>query len=367
MKVCHVTSSHRRYDGRIFQKECISLSKKYDVVLLCSDTLENEIRDKVTILSAGIDNSTRKNRFFVIPRYLKKACKKIDADVYHFHDPELIGLAYLMHKKGKKVIFDSHEDNLNRIICKTWIPRYLKPIMKYCFLKKEKKCLRNLDAIITVTDHIYNRLKLINEHTYIITNYPIYTEISIPSKKESNIMCFAGTFEDQYNHENIIKAIEYLDVKYIIAGKPNADYMEHLKKLKGFKKVQCLGQVSKEECDNLYLKSNIGMVLISYNPNINYKKGSMGITKIFEYMQFGLPVIASDLEVWKDIVPNKCGISVDPDNVDQIKEAIQYLVNNPDKAKKMGQIGQKMVKEKYNWETQEKVLFDVYKKIEKGL
>jgi glycosyltransferase involved in cell wall biosynthesis len=91
----------------------------------------------------------------------------------------------------------------------------------------------------------------------------------------------------------------------------------------------------------------------------------MGITKIFEYMEYGLPVIATDLEVWKDIVPNKCGICVNPNNIEEIHDAIKFLVDNPVKAKEMGRVGQSLVKEKYNWNSQEKILFDVYKKYDK--
>ena len=150
MKVCHVTSSHSRYDGRIFQKECVSLSKKYDVTLLCSDLLNDEINHNVKIKSIGVDNKSRINRFFIIPGKISKEAIKIDADVYHIHDPELISLVGLLKKKGKKVVFDSHEDNVNRIDDRTWIPKMIKPIFKKMYSYKERKNLMKADAVITV-------------------------------------------------------------------------------------------------------------------------------------------------------------------------------------------------------------------------
>lgn len=366
MKICHVTSSHSRYDGRIFQKECSSLAKKYDVTLICSDKNQDEIKNNVKIKSVGIDNKSKKNRFLLIPMKLRKKCLVEDADIYHFHDPELLSLASYMKRKNKVVIFDSHEDNLNRISNRTWIPNFLKPLAKKFYQKKEKKVLERVDDIITVTEHIYDRLVRINHNTHIITNFPILKNINIEKKDNSdNIICFAGGVEKKYMHHNIIKALDNLNVQYIVAGPCSNNYYDELKKISGFNKVKFLGQISREECNKLYLKSNIGMVLIDYVPNINFKKGSMGITKIFEYMEYGLPVIATDLEVWKEIVPNKCGICVNPYNIEEIHDAIKFLVDNPDKAKEMGRVGQRLVKEKYNWNSQEKILLDLYKKYDK--
>ena len=364
MKVCHVTSSHPRNDGRIFQKECVSLAKKYEVTLLCSDMLDDEIINNVNIHSLGIDNTKRINRFFVIPKKLKKECIKIDADVYHFHDPELIKLALKMKKKGKKVIFDSHEDNLNRIIDRTWIPKFLKKFAMKYYEFIERKSLKKIDFVITVADYIYDRLKKINPNVAIITNYPIINNSKISDLKNSNVLCFAGGVSEKYMHHNIIKAIKDLDVKYKIAGPVFDNYLERLSKIDGINKVEYLGNLSKEEVNKLYLNSAIGMVLIDYVPNINYKHGSMGITKIFEYMSYGLPIIATDLDVWKKFVPQNCGICVNPNNVDEITRAIKYLISNPKKTIEMGKKGRKLVEEKYNWETQEKILYKVYSTLE---
>ena len=363
MKICHVTTSHQRYDGRIFQKECISLAKKYEVILLCSDTENDEKKNNVSIHSVGINNRTKINRFIVIPLKLKKECININADVYHFHDPELIRLALTMKKKGKKVIYDSHEDNVNRIDNRTWIPIFLKPLIKKCFCKLEKKVVSQIDATITVADHIYDRLSKYNSNTVIVTNYPVIDNKQISNLKNNKTLCFAGGVDKQYMHHNIIKAIEKLNVKYKVAGSISKEYKKELEGLNVAKKMELLGTLPKEKVNRLYLESGIGMVLIDYVPNINYKQGSMGITKIFEYMAYGLPIVATDLDIWLKFVPNKCGICVNPHNINEISDAINYLINHPKEAKKMGENGRKLVEKKYNWKTQEKVLYDLYERL----
>jgi glycosyltransferase involved in cell wall biosynthesis len=83
-------------------------------------------------------------------------------------------------------------------------------------------------------------------------------------------------------------------------------------------------------------------------------------------MSAGLAVVASNFPLWIEIVEkNNCGICVDPYNPKQIAEAIDFLARNPDKTKKMGQNGRRLVIEKYNWEIEEKKLLVLYVKLNK--
>ena len=50
---------------------------------------------------------------------------------------------------------------------------------------------------------------------------------------------------------------------------------------------------------------------------------------------------------------------MDPHNSQQIKEAIQYLVENKEMAYQMGQNGRRAVLEEYNWESQAKLYIEV--------
>ena len=49
----------------------------------------------------------------------------------------------------------------------------------------------------------------------------------------------------------------------------------------------------------------------------------------------------------------------------EIGEAINYILNNPKEAKKMGENGRKMVIEKYNWDIEKKKLIDLYQELSK--
>jgi glycosyltransferase involved in cell wall biosynthesis len=86
--------------------------------------------------------------------------------------------------------------------------------------------------------------------------------------------------------------------------------------------------------------------------------------KMFEYMAAGIPVIASNFPLWRQIVEgNQCGLCVDPLNPKAIAGAIDYLIMNPEIAKRMGENGKKAVIEKYNWPVQAIKLTDFYRTI----
>ena len=82
---------------------------------------------------------------------------------------------------------------------------------------------------------------------------------------------------------------------------------------------------------------------------------------MFEYMATGLPVIVSNFPLWKEIVEdNKCGITVNPLDPQEIARAVEYLCSNPELMEKMGRNGRKTVMGKYNWGNESKILLSVY-------
>ena len=153
----------------------------------------------------------------------------------------------------------------------------------------------------------------------------------------------------------------------MVAGSYKESYLETLKSYNGFEKVEFLGKLDKKGVKDLYSNSNVGIALCSYRPNTCYKKGSLGNTKIFEYMMYELPVIFTDFDVFENILKEgKFGIAVNPYDSKEVEAALRYLLDNPKIAMEMGAIGRKLVVEKYNWEAQAKILIKFYNDVVKS-
>lgn len=364
VKVCHMTSAHLAEDERIFFKEGISLNKKgFEVYIVANGN--SYTKKNIRIYGIGEKKNNRFRRIFFTTRKIYKVAKNIEADIYHFHDPELIPYALKLKKRGKIVIFDSHENTVEQIKEKEWIPVFLRLIIYKAFDYYQHRTCKKFDGIITVTPHILDYFKTINKNVRMVTNYPVYKEVETNSKeKYPRSICFAGGIQAQWNHKNIISALGNIDnVQYILCG-PSNDYLAELKNEKNWLKVDYRGRIPHEEVPDVLRRCCVGMSLVNHNNNVGGKLGTLGNTKIYEEMMVGLPVICSDSILWTEMVNKyQCGICVDPSDVVAISDAISLLLNDINLAKQMGENGMRAVREEYNWESQEKILFQLYEEL----
>lgn len=369
IRVCHVTSVHPADDVRIFHRECRSLAGRrnadgtavYEVFLIAPNVKDSE-REGVHIRGVELPES-RLQRQLYLDRVFGKAME-VGATLYHLHDPELLDTGLRLKRHGKRVVFDSHEDVPMQLLTKEYLPSWSRKTISTVYAAAERERLKRYDAVVTVTPTILERVKKVNRNTVMVTNYPVYTERPRPSKdtSETRYVCFAGGVDARYMHHNIIESLQEVEARYLLAGRCfNQSYMQRLQSLARWDKVDYLGVLPPERVHEVYERADVGLVLLDYSPNVGYRKGTLGVLKMFEYMMAGIPVVATDFDLWKAIVEQTgCGLCVNPHDVKAIANAINYLLNNPDTARRMGEKGRQAVKTTYNWASQERVLFDLY-------
>lgn len=88
--------------------------------------------------------------------------------------------------------------------------------------------------------------------------------------------------------------------------------------------------------------------------------------KLFEAMMCHKPIIVNDGTSMADIVRREnCGIVVPYGDVNELKNAILKLKNNPQLYGRLGVNGRNAYDTKYSWKIMEQRLLDVYKHINK--
>ncbi len=366
--VAHLTSVHPRYDTRIFLKMCTSLAKdpKYKVYLVVADDLPDEIKNGVRIVSVGKNKGGRFSRMTKTVREVYQKAIELDCDLYHLHDPELLPVGLKLKRLGKKVVYDVHEDNYENIKLKKWLPAIARSATAYVFHKYESAASRKLDKIVTATQKIEQKFTASGCRAKWISNYPLMKEFCSAHDGQdiSNIddkVCFVGGISEIRAIREMVPAAYLAAVKLILAGEFESKALYDEMRLKPeWTVVEEKGYVDRKGVANIFSESIAGLILYHSHPTAPFSQPN----KLFEYMAAGLPVIASNYPLWESIVSgNKCGICVNPFDIKEIADAIIYLKNHPEERKQMGLNGRNAVEEKYNWETEEKKLFKIYREI----
>jgi len=363
-KVVHLTSAHPRFDTRIFVKMCSSLaSMGFKTSLIVADGLGNSQKNNVSIIDVGAKQGGRMYRMTKTVYKIYKAAIYEDADVYHLHDPELLSIALFLKWKGKKVIFDAHEDLPIQILSKPYLSsRVAKVISKISEIYERFLCKR-IDAVVTATPFIRDKFLKINSTTVDINNFPkieefINIETANFSQRES--CCYIGGITKVRGIYEIVDAMDLSRARgdLLLAG----NFLEKQVRsdvvgLAGWKKVDDLGWLNREGIQSVLGRSFAGLVTL--HPIENYKDALP--VKMFEYMASGIPVIASNIPLWEGIVVSEdCGICVNPYSSKEISDAMNYLANNLEVAKAMGARGRDAVHRKYNWKVEEGKLLQLY-------
>jgi glycosyltransferase involved in cell wall biosynthesis len=365
--VVHLTSVHVPFDTRIFQKECRTLAEAgYRVSLVATHTKREAVNGIVIIPLPYY--SRRLTRMLLGPWIVFWIARDLQADLYHFHDPELLLTGVLLKRLTRaEVIYDAHENYAGQMGARGWMPRLLRPVVPPLVGSIEKLCARTFSAVISATEYI--GAKFCSVKTVTVNNYPLLDLASLPLSErpyraDNCRLIYTGGWSNHRGVYQLVQALSYVknaEVRLTVLGRCVDPFVKNqAEKLPGFTRVDYTGMVPYDELYEHMRHSAIG--LVCNQPRYDYDKSQPN--KLFEYMSAGLPVIASDFPLWRKIVHgNECGLTVDPTRPAQIGQAIDQLLSDPARRRQMGENGRRAVLSKYNWPIEGQKLVRLYQEL----
>jgi glycosyltransferase involved in cell wall biosynthesis len=364
--IVHMTSVHSPLDPRILEKECRSLAQAgHDVALIAPaerDGFERGVR-----IVAVPKLPSRLARMLLTTWRVFRAALTLRADAYHFHDPELIPWALVLRLLRYRVIYDVHEDYVSAIEQKRYLSRPLRRLLAHLWDQFERGVAKAFHVVLAER-YYAERLP----QGRCVLNYPLPDEIGCSShgafSKTSRRLLYTGNVSEDrgaIHHASILAGNPGFEVHLV--GRCSANLAARMRDTAGAGQNRLVvvgvdSYVPFARIAQCYSQETwlCGLALFPDTPHYIRKE----LTKFFEYMQAGLPILCSDFPTWRALIEqNGVGICVPPNDPDRIAKALSWLVDHPDEAAKMGERGRKLAQERFTWRSQAIELNRMYEEI----
>ena len=357
-KVCHITSAHPADDIRIYHKECLSLAGAgYQVVLLVNGN--KSFRSDLIEIRHLPGVRSRLLRMLVSPLIFFVYALRQKVVLYHLHDPELLPAGFLLKVFGRKVIYDAHENTPGQLLEKYYLPPLFRRLFSKVVRLLENLAARFFDGVVAATSVVKDGYpRYLQDKITPVRNYPDIREFSDlePDGKERAV-CYVGALSRSRGLDTMIDSLPHHGARLELAG-----YVYPPDLLDGIEesRIHYHGVTDRKGVREIFRNSSAGLVVL---PDNHHHSLALPI-KMFEYMAAGLPVIASNIPLWRKIVEGHgCGVCIEPEDPALLGETIEKLLSDEPLRKKMGENGRQAVAERYNWQQEEQVLFDLYEKM----
>ena len=288
---------------------------------------------------------------------LFKQVVSLDGDMYLLSNPDSIPLALVLKLSRKNVIYSTEEDFSKRFQLREAVPNWLEPALAWFVSKLERWLGRVTDGVLVTQSH---QLKSIGGNTLLLLNAPLLggpivelaDSIRLCEQHDGIRLIYAGGITESRGLFQMLELMQALNLQRScildLLGKfESVDLKERAEQHPGWQFVNYRGEVSHAASLAHIKNADIGLAIL--DRVADYPTTS--ITKLFEYMQYGVPFVASDFPAWR--IQTSMGVPgfyVDPDSVGDIRDLALRLASDSALRARMGKAGRHYVETEFSWE-----------------
>jgi len=377
MKVLVATSVHPDFDSRIVKQSDTLAAAGFDVVLLAP--------------WLGTDGPARSYtpRFFERARGLRGRIKAYGRflwnsifsrfDAIHIHDFDLLPFATIVRLlTWRLVIYDVHENYAEEARLRSWIPRPVRWPLSHLVALVERICclvVRREVVVVPIQERRFGSwgcdLVMVKNFCAISLAPSAPNDLSI-IRPEHFVFNSSGQVESY-------GSLVYLESSRLLRASNQRIPLAAIDRFEGDHDIEArIRKTMESDAPDFRLLPRVrphelagylGNSAIGVSSMLDAANRRIGIpTKLFEYMAFGIPIVATDVGYQGEIMrDSKAGILVPPGDAAALAEAIARLWNDPELRRSYGAAGRAAFFDRYCWEKEGEKLVAYYKRLKKGV
>jgi glycosyltransferase involved in cell wall biosynthesis len=365
-----VTTVHQPFDPRVFYKQCASLRDAgFDVHLIAPHDADERV-DGISIHALS-RRAHRVQRLFLQPEVYRRV-RGLSADVIQIHDPELLPLLFaLKATTDARVVYDMHENYRSK-----------GPIAGAALRVLERWAFTWIDHVL-LAERSYRRIVQGHDvpHTF-IGNYfvPIGEDtpddpVTEASGGPPTRLLYTGTVSDSRGLGTMV------DLAAAIRKQDRAETLTMVgvchhddQRTRSQRRIRRDGlrdvldwvggdtYVPPSDMPPYYRRADVGLALCEPHPN---HTGSL-LTKFYEYLHYGLPIICSDFPLWHEFVEtHDCGAVVPPGTPGAVLDVLDAWQDDPVRYRQCAD-NARAAAPQYRWEIMGDRLVEVYRDLLDG-
>jgi glycosyltransferase involved in cell wall biosynthesis len=335
------TVAHRGDDARILHREIAALLEAGSEVVYVAPEPRADMPGLDHIVVPRATGRRRVGAWLAAARVIR--ARRRDADLVLVHDLELV-LPARIAAWGRRVVWDVHEDLVQSVADRSWIPAALRPAARAVVSLVER--LARLGIPIILAEHSYTERfgswPVVPNTTRVPDSIAPYAEDGPPR------IVYVGRISWSRGLADMIEVGRRLGDRCSVelVGAVDADARTALDDAVDDGVVTWHGYLANSDALALTEGALAGLSLLGEHGNF---VGSMP-TKIFEYLARGVPVITTPLPLARSVVEDAgAGFTVGFGDVDGTVAAVERLLGSPALREAMGQRGFDWVAAHHDW------------------
>jgi glycosyltransferase involved in cell wall biosynthesis len=293
-------------------------------------------------------------------------------DVVQFCQPPDIyfPLAWALKRLGAGVLVDQRD-----LLPELYVARYgrVRPALISALRICERLSHRSAQRIICTNEYQRNRAastsRLPQSHVSVVKNGPVLAQVAEAGSDESlkrgyrYLCCWVGAMGRQDRVDLLVRSIDHVvhelgrkDCQFAIIGpgECSASMQALTHRLKLDEWVHFTGRLPPQDVFRYLATADLG-VDASLQSDVSP-------VKLFEYMAFGLPVVAFDLQETR-VLADGAAVLAEPGCIEAHALAIDALLSSPRRRQELGSAGRARVREELAWDHQARVYAGVIEQL----